>query len=57
MLEELEEYDLSTIRQRENRRTDDDAEDRKYESFNISKKLDEIRRKIENKKNNKRFGY
>lgn len=53
----LEEYDLSTIRQRENRRTDDDAEDRKYESFNISKKLDEIRRKIENKKNKKRFGY
>ena len=56
----LEEYDLSSIKRHKQmsastRRTNDS--DDQYESFNISKELDKIREKHQEKKNRKRFGW
>lgn len=49
----LEEYDLSSI----DRRRKADKDDRKFESFNISKELDKVRAKQQDKKDRKRSGY
>lgn len=49
----MRDYDLSSLKKREKEHEDD----RQYESFNISKELERIRNKIQDKKNKKRFGY
>lgn len=49
----LEEYNLASIE----RRRKADKGKRDFESFNISKELEQIRVKQQDKKNKKRYGY
>lgn len=49
----MREYDLSSIK----RRKEKDENDNQYESFNISKELSKLRKKVQEKKDRKRYGY